>query len=201
MMTISPSSTSPLLTDPSLRDPFFFRFAYTDMYQGDALAQFLRDGEHVEAATVVDNVPSFLAIAQRFSDEFESLGGAVTNEFVLTEGQEDFSVELAAIAAEETDAIIWMTSQGADFIMEARDTSGLEATTLASVEGFQGVIEQLSNAGAAADAEGLVFSLPDFSFLEEEPYLSDLGTHPSPMPSASRPRSPSTPTRSTRRIG
>lgn len=176
IMTVSGSSTRPQLTDPSLRDPFFFRFAYNDVDHGDALAGFLFGEGNLEAATVVDNVPSFVAIAERFADEFTSLGGSVTNEFILQGDEEDFSVQLEAIAAEETDAIVWITSRSAEFVTEARGTTELEAATLASVEGFQGVVDELIQAGAGDDAEGLVFSLPDISFLDEEPYLSELGT-------------------------
>jgi branched-chain amino acid transport system substrate-binding protein len=170
--TMSPSSTNALLTDPDLRDPFFFRFAYNDQYAGDELASFLIGEGHLDAATVVADHPSLLATGQRFADEFVQAGGTLTNEFVVGNGQDDFSAELAAIASDVPDVIVFITFQAAAFVTQTRDTPGLETTTLASTEAAQGVVAELAE---PADAEGLVLSLPDFGFLEEEPYLSTLG--------------------------
>jgi branched-chain amino acid transport system substrate-binding protein len=170
--TISPSSTNALLTDPDLRDPFFFRFAYNDQYAGDELAAFLIGQGLSDAATVVADHPSLLATGQRFADEFVQAGGTLSNELVVGNGQDDFSVELAAIASDVPDVIVFLTFQGAAFVTQARDTLGIETTPLASTEAAQGLVAELAD---PADAEGLVLSLPDFSFLEEEPYLSTLG--------------------------
>ena len=170
--TISPSSTNALLTDPDLRDPFFFRFAYNDQYAGDELASFLIGEGQLDAATVVADHPSLLATGQRFADAFVQAGGTLTDEFVVGDGQDDFSAELTAIASDIPDVIVFITFQGTAFVTQARDTPGLETTTLASTEAAQDVVAQLDD---PADAEGLVLSLPDFGFLEEEPYLSSLG--------------------------
>jgi len=170
--TISPSSTNVLLTDPDLRDPFFFRFAYNDQYAADELAAFLIGEGLSTAATVVADHPSLLATGQRFADLFDQAGGTLSNEFVVGSGQGDFSTELAAIASDVPDVIVFLTFQGAAFVTQARATAGLETTTLASTEAAQGVVVELAD---PADAEGLILSLPDFGFLEEEPYLSTLG--------------------------
>ena len=54
---ISPSNTSPLLTDPATRDPFYFRTAYNDGLKAEALAAFLRAAGHETAAIVVEEGP------------------------------------------------------------------------------------------------------------------------------------------------
>ena len=168
---ISPSNTGSDLTEPGTRDPFYFRTANNDTYQGDALAEYLIDQGHETAATVVaEGNPSMVIIGQRFVDRFEFLGGTAADPVAVADDG-DYTSELGQIAAEPPDVIVFLLFQGAAFVSQARDlTPDLDDTTLATGDFNQGLVDELSS----LDTEGMVFSGWDFGFLAEEPYLSTL---------------------------
>lgn len=167
IVTLTPSSTQATLTAAGLRDPFFFRIVYNDLYHMDALAAHLGGGS--AALVVADGFP-FAGMADRFTDLF---AGSVTSVQTVDGNQDDFSSELAAIALEEPDAIVFLTFRGGAFVSQARSTVGLEATTLATTGDIASeLLQQLED---PTPAEGLVAAVPGTGFLGEEPYLSELG--------------------------
>lgn len=168
---ISPSNTGPQLTEPGTRDPFYFRTANNDLYQGDALAEYLIGQGLQTAATVVGEDNLFLLpVGQRFVDRFVSLGGIAPDPLTVADDG-DYTSELGQIAADHPDVIVFLVFQGAAFVTQARDLPALDATKLASGDFNQGLLGQLDD---IADAEGIVFSSPDFGFLSEQPYLGTL---------------------------
>jgi len=172
MLMISPSNTSPVLTDPTSRSPFYFRTAYNDRYKLEELAEFLvGEGLSTAGTLAVDSISLY---AEEFSDRFAALGGTVTHQLTVADDQADFSTELAALASSPPDVLFFLSFENAaELVTQARDTAGLEGTLLASTDDFVGQF-LLDNLDDPADAEGIVFSARDLSFLEEEPYLSRL---------------------------
>jgi len=171
--TISPSTTAPDLTEAGQRDPFYFRVAYNDVYHADALVDFLVGEGHESLAVVVADTPAFGPMGQRVADLFVAANGDVTDLITVAADDDNFSTELADIAASEPDAVVFFTFQGAAFVSQARATPGLEATPLATTSDVAETL--LGQIGDVADAEGLIAAAPDFGFLTTEPYLSTLG--------------------------
>ncbi len=169
---ISPSNTNALLTEPATRDPFYFRMAYNDGLKAEALADFLIAAEHASAAIVVQE--GFQAVADHFADRFTSGGGEVTQQLTVLDSQHDFSTELTTIGSNSPDVLFfYLFSNTAEFVSQTRDTAELADTQLAATDDSVSR-ELLDQLGDPADAEGMVFSAPDFSFLDEEPYLTTL---------------------------
>lgn len=175
---ISPSNTNALLTDPATRAPFYFRTAYNDGFKVEALAEFVSASGHETAATVVVDEVGGLGLSDRFAARFTQLGGTMTEQLTVTNDQSDFSAVLADIADGSPPDVLFffVFANGAAFVTQARDTAELASTTLASVDDVvnQELLDELDKLGGLADAEGIVFSAPDFLFLEEEPYLTTL---------------------------
>lgn len=171
---VSPSNTSSLLTDPSIRNPFYFRTVYNEGRIAAALAPFLIGEGHATAAIVVVDDSGPAATAQHFADQFTGLGGEVTDQLTVSDGQDAFSSELAQIAGNPPDVLFfYMFSNVAAFISQARDVAALDNTVLVSISDIvnEQLLDQLDE---PADAEGIVVSAPDQSFLAEAPYLDML---------------------------
>ena len=85
MVMISPSNTSPTLTSDLAGNagPYhstgYYRTSHNDLYQGEAVARFLRDSLDVTAAATVHDGDAYTqGLAEAFAAAFERLGGTVT---------------------------------------------------------------------------------------------------------------------------
>jgi branched-chain amino acid transport system substrate-binding protein len=75
---VSPSNTSPTLTDPAQHQPGYLRTAHNDKIQGRAMAEFAYNELGIrKAAAIHDGDPYTEGLATVFSDSFKELGGEI----------------------------------------------------------------------------------------------------------------------------
>jgi len=161
---ISPSNTSPTLTDPE--DPeytgeFYLRTAHNDLVQGAAMAQWACEQGFTTAATIHDGSTYSDNLQQVFAEEFpEQCDGEITAQGAIALGDTDMTAVLTTIAAGSPD-FLWYPMfhpEGTLLTQQAREFPGLEETQLGSADGMLGSPDVLDQAGAAA--EGMIFSGP-----------------------------------------
>jgi branched-chain amino acid transport system substrate-binding protein len=171
---ISPSNTSPALTDPEQAwRPGYLRTAHNDLVQGAAMADFAYNELGVtRAAAIHDGDPYTEGLARAFSDAFEALGGEIVA--FEAEAADATNVEplLTTIAAAEPEFVFYpvFIPLGSLITTTARNVPGLE--DVAFLAAADGILSPsfLENAGDAA--EGMYASGPDLTF-ENEFYESD----------------------------
>ena len=96
LVMVSPSNTSPALTSDlagtpgSAYQPGYYRTAHNDLFQGRAVALFVRNELGLNrAAAIHDGDPYTQGLAQAFKDAFEELGGEVTTFTAVNKGDTD----------------------------------------------------------------------------------------------------------------
>jgi len=162
---VSPSNTSPALTDPN--DAFhvgYLRTAHNDKIQGRAMAEFAYNELGVrKAAAIHDGDPYTEGLARVFADSFEELGGEIVA--FEAEAKDATNVEplLTTVAASEPEFIYYpvFIALGSLLTNTAAQVEGLEGVILAAADGVQSPSFLENTAGAS---EGMYFSGPDLSF-------------------------------------
>jgi len=183
---ISPSNTSPALTDPdSAWNPGYYRTAHNDTVQGKAMADFAFEVlGATTAAAIHDGDPYTEGLARVFADNFEALGGTIVEFTAVNKGDTDMRPALTAVAAAGPPEFIYypvFTAEGGFLTKQAKEVAGLENTVLAAADGMisPAAVEAVGEAG-----EGMYFSGPDLSFTNElyteflAKYMEDYGTDP-----------------------
>jgi branched-chain amino acid transport system substrate-binding protein len=163
---VSPSNTSPVLTDPAQAwNPGYLRTAHNDKVQGAAMADFAYNVLGLKtAAAIHDGDPYTEGLANAFRNSFEQLGGKVVAFTAVNVGDTDMRPVLTAVAAAGPPDFIYFpvfTAECALLAKQAKEVAGLEKTVLASADGCQSTAaaEAIGAAGA-----GMYFSGPDISF-------------------------------------
>ena len=161
---VSPSNTSPALTDPELREPGYFRTAHNDTIQGAAMAEFAFNELGVtRAAAIHDGDPYTEGLASVFAEEFEAIGGEIVA--FEAEAADATNVEplLTTIAANEPELIYYpvFIPLGSLITKTAQEIEGLEDTILSAADGIQSP-DFFEASGDAA--EGMYASGPDLEF-------------------------------------
>jgi len=183
---VSPSNTSPVLTDPNQAwNPGYLRTAHNDKVQGSAMADFVYHTLGLRtAAAIHDGDPYTEGLANAFRTAFESLGGKVVAFTAINVGDTDMHPVLSGVAAAGPPQFIYFpvfTSECAFLAKQSKEVAGLENTVVAAADGC------ISTAAAQAigpAGEGMYFSGPDVSFtgdLNERfnaAYRADFGTDP-----------------------
>ncbi len=160
---ISPSNTSPVLTDPAQRAPGYFRTAYNDLVQGPAGAEFAyRVLGARRVALIHDNSPYAQRLVGSFAGHFVSLGGEVVAQGTVDAGQTDMHAVLAKLAAQKPDLIYFplFSPEGARIAIEAHKTPGLEQVQLMGADGLF-TLDLLK--AARGGAVGVYFSSPQLA--------------------------------------
>ncbi len=182
---VSPSNTSPSLTDPDEAwNAGYYRTAHNDKVQGKAMADFAFNELGVtKAAAIHDGDPYTEGLAAVFADSFKELGGEITEFTAVNKGDTDMRPVLTAVAAGEPEFIYYpvFTAEGGFLTKQAKEVSGLEDTILAAADGMisPAAAEAVGEAG-----EGMYFSGPDLGFENElyneflAKYEEDYGTEP-----------------------
>ncbi|HEV3473981.1 MAG TPA: branched-chain amino acid ABC transporter substrate-binding protein, partial [Actinomycetota bacterium] len=162
---ISPSNTSPSLTDPATHNEFYLRTAHNDLIQGAAMAQFASEELGAQtAATIHDGSPYADGLQQVFCDVFQAdYGGTCAVQEAIQVGDTDFVPLLTRIAAEEPDILYYpiFLPEGGLITQQARDVEGLADTALAGADGLA-TTDFVPSAGDAA--EGVFLSGPSLEF-------------------------------------
>jgi branched-chain amino acid transport system substrate-binding protein len=163
---VSPSNTSPMLTDPDQAwNAGYLRTAHNDKVQGAAMASFVYDELGLRtAATVHDGDPYTSGLVIAFGNSFEALGGEIIYTTAINKGDTDMLPVLTSAAAAGPPDLLYFplfTSECALMAKQAAEVADLADTTLASADGCfsAAAAEAIGDAG-----EGMYFSGPDLDF-------------------------------------
>jgi branched-chain amino acid transport system substrate-binding protein len=165
IVLISPSNTSPALTDPANHQAFYLRTAHNDKIQGAAVAEFAATELGAQSAATIHDGSTYAeglanAFAAVFQDEF---GGTITTQEAVQVGDTDFKPLLENIAADAPDFLFYpiFNPEGPLITQQARETAGLEGTDLAGADGLL-TPDFITQAGEAS--EGVYISGPSLEF-------------------------------------
>lgn len=170
LVMISPSNTSPALTSDlegtagTDYQPGYYRTAHNDLFQGQAVANFVfNDLGLTTAAAIHDGDPYTQGLSAAFQAAFEELGGTVTTFVGVNKGDTDMTPVLSEIATGAPEAIYFPIFQPeGDFIVQQiGGVSGLEDVTLIGADGLL-----ISDFLSLPETEGMYFSGPSLQFGE-----------------------------------
>lgn len=167
---IATTATNPNVTNAG---DFVFMAAFTDAFQGSAMAQFARETLNIGSAAVIARSGDLYTegVSEFFADHFRALGGEIAAHEFHEPDALDFTAQLSAIAAAQPDALFI-----AGFIGDvARITQQARETPIQNAQGEPTVFlgadswdnEQLFN-NENAEIEGSYFS-GHFSADTDEP--------------------------------
>jgi branched-chain amino acid transport system substrate-binding protein len=182
---ISPSNTSPALTDPQQHQAGYLRTAHNDTVQGKAMAEFaLNELGITKAAAIHDGDPYTEGLAFVFADSFEAMGGEIVAFEAAGKGDTDMRPLLKTVAEAGPPEFIYypiFIAEGAAITTQAGEVAGLEDTILSGADGIQSP-SFLEASGESA--EGMYVSGPDLSFSGQlyqdflAAYQENFGTEP-----------------------
>ena len=130
---ISPSATSPALTDIDDKG-YFFRTAPSDARQGQVLAQVVMDRGINEVAVTYTNNDYGKGLSDSFVNAFKAMGGSVTTEVPHEDGKGDYSAEvstLSASGASEVAVLGYVDQGGRGIIQNSMETGAFSRFILA----------------------------------------------------------------------
>ena len=162
---VSPSNTSPALTDPERAFQVgYLRTAHNDEVQGPAMANFAFNELGVtKAAAIHDGDPYTEGLASSFSNAFEELGGEMVA--FEAEAPDASNVEplLTTVAASNPEFVFYpvFIPLGSLITNTAQDIPGLDGVILAAADGVQSPSFLDNTVGTS---EGMYASGPDLSF-------------------------------------
>ena len=100
ILLFSPSNTNPGLTSEEAHQPFYARTAHNDKIQGAIVADFVFNKLKIDsAATINDESPYADGLAQAFRDNFEALGGTITDTEQVNSSDTDLGPVFTNIAS------------------------------------------------------------------------------------------------------
>jgi branched-chain amino acid transport system substrate-binding protein len=100
ILLFSPSNTNPGLTSEEAHQPFYARTAHNDKIQGAIVADFVFTKLGIDtAATINDESPYADGLAAAFRDNFEALGGTITDTEQVSSTDTDLGPVMTNIAA------------------------------------------------------------------------------------------------------
>ena len=161
---ISPSNTSPDLTDPAKRVAGYFRTAHNDKVQGAVAAQFVSTQlKFTKVATIHDGSIYAQGLVTVFADTFKNqYKGTVTAAEAVNVGDKDMKPVLTRIATGKPDLIYFpiFVAEGGFIASQVRDVPGLEKTVLMGADGI--FSPDFLKAGGK-NTIGMFWSSPNFS--------------------------------------
>ncbi|MCI2398331.1 ABC transporter substrate-binding protein [Aliiroseovarius subalbicans] len=169
MVMISPSATSPGLTDAE-DNGLFFRTAPSDARQSAVMADILMEQGTKSVAVTYTNNDYGKGLADSFKAAYEAAGGEVTIVAAHEDGKADYTAEVGALASAGGDSLVvagYVDQGGAGIVRGALDTgafdmfhfpdgmigSNLETNFGAEIEGSTGQLPGSDSPGAATFAE------------------------------------------------
>lgn len=125
MVMVSPSATSPALSDAN-DNGLFFRTAPSDARQGQVMADILNDKGITSVAVTYTNNDYGKGLADSFQAAYEASGGTVTLNAAHEDGKADYSAEVGALAAAGGEVLVvaGYVDQGGSGIVRAALDSG-----------------------------------------------------------------------------
>ena len=168
MVMIAPSNTAPALTSDLAGSPGtdyqpgYYRTAHNDLFQGRAVALFVRNElAYDRAAAIHDGDPYTQGLAQAFKDSFEELGGDVTTFTAVNKGDTDMIAVLTEVTAGRPQAVFFpiFMPEGGFIVQQVGGVSGLE-----DVELIVSAALLVDNFMELPESEGVYISGPDLRF-------------------------------------
>ena len=168
MVLISPSNTSPALTSDLEGSPAehyvegYYRTAHNDLFQGKAVARFLRNERGLTRAAVIHTGDVYTwGLAEAFINAFEELGGSITGTREVNREATDLVPALTALAWDEPEALFLPVSQtvGEAIVGQAPGVAGMEDVLLITGDGL--IDDEFM---ALPETEGMFFSGPEIHF-------------------------------------
>ncbi|MGB1111076.1 MAG: ABC transporter substrate-binding protein [Gammaproteobacteria bacterium] len=125
VVMVSPSATSPALTDLD-DNGYFFRTAPSDARQGQVLADIVLERGVNNVAITYTNNDYGKGLLDSFSAAFEAKGGTVAASAAHEDGKADYSAEVAALSASGAEYLVVFgyLDQGGKAIIQASLDSG-----------------------------------------------------------------------------
>ena len=164
--TVSPSGTSPDLTDPTKRGrefDGFLRTAHNDKVQGAVAAEFAwKQLKAKRAATIHDGSIYAEKLQAIFSETFKKLGGTITSQEAVGPTDTDMRPVLTKIATGKPEFIYYpvFIAAGGHITRQVKEVRGLEK---AALMGADGIFSPDFYKAAGEAAVGMYHSSPDFS--------------------------------------
>jgi len=143
MLMISPSNTSPSLTNDDIEAggaylPGYFRTGHNDLFQGAMAAQFAVEVLQAGSlATIHDGDPYTEGLASVMADTFAEMGGDVVFQGAVSKGDTDMTAILTEIAASGPDVLYFPLFEPESNFIAAQlvNTPGLEDTIMMTADG------------------------------------------------------------------
>ncbi len=164
--TVSPSATSPDLTDPTKRGrefDGFLRTAHNDKIQGAVAAEFAWEQLKVKrAATIHDGSIYAEKLQAILAETFKKLGGTITSQEAVSPTDTDMRPVLTKIATGKPDFMYYpvFIAAGGHITRQVKEVKGLEKVALM---GADGIFSPDFYKAAGEAAVGMYHSSPDFS--------------------------------------
>jgi branched-chain amino acid transport system substrate-binding protein len=161
---VSPSNTSPALTNPGTHNPFYLRTAHNDSIQGAVVAEFAaQELGAASAATIHDGSPYAEGLANAFAAAFEAAGGTITDQVSVQTGESDYSSILTDLATGGPELLYYpiFVAEGGLITQQAVENGSF--TYLAGSDGM--FTPDWIAAAGAENANGVYISGPDLSQL------------------------------------
>lgn len=157
VVMVSPSATSPALTDIEDND-YFFRTAPSDARQGEVLTEVLTSNDITSVAVSYTNNDYGKGFSDSFVAAFEAAGGTVTINAPHDDGKGDYSAEVGALAAAGGDLLVvlgYVDQGGVGIIRAAVDSGAFDRFALGDGMYGQSLIDAIGE-----DLEGTVGVIP-----------------------------------------
>jgi branched-chain amino acid transport system substrate-binding protein len=163
--TVSPSNTSPTLTDPNRGPDYdgYLRTCHNDKVQGAVAADFAWTQLKVKrAATIHDGSVYAEQLQMVFAERFKKLGGTITAQEAVGVGDTDMRPVLTKIATGKPEFIYYpiFIAEGGHITRQVKEVKGLEKVSLM---GADGIFSPDFYKAAGETAIGMYHSSPDFS--------------------------------------
>ena len=157
VVMVSPSATSPALTDIADND-YFFRTAPSDARQGQVLTDILMSKDIKNVAITYTNNDYGKGLSDAFSASFQAAGGSITINAPHEDGKGDYSAEVGALAAAGGDLLVvfgYADQGGVGIIRSSVESGAFERFALGDGMFAQTLIEAIGD-----DLNGTIGSVP-----------------------------------------
>ena len=147
IVMISPSATSPALTDID-DDGFFFRTAPSDARQGEILAELVLERGMDTVAITFTNNDYGKGLADSFAAAFTERGGTVAINAPHDDGKGDYSAEVAALQASGAEHLMvfgYVDQGGVGIVQASLDTGAFESFVFADGMYDQSLIDSIGS--------------------------------------------------------
>ena len=157
VVMVSPSATSPALTDIE-DNGYFFRTAPSDARQGEVLSQILTDKGIKKVAVTYTNNDYGKGLSDSFSAAYQKLGGEITINAPHEDGKGDYSAEVGSLASAGGDLLVvfgYADQGGVGVIRTAVESGAFDKFALGDGMFAQSLIDAIGD-----DLNGTIGSVP-----------------------------------------